>query len=216
LTVGQNASLTTIDADGQPQESLFVVRGLFGGGVLVYGEGTIFMPLAKAQAFTLTGDRASAVMLLHNRDDADTVAAALAAPELQTLTWREMNARASGVRCRQLARGCWRAAGESPATVGQPASVPIEPLAVTLPGRVARIAAPPSTIGGDVGYAVWIDLDEQLATLRWGDERRGHYRRVREEPELSFNTYSPVASDRAVCVAGLHAPKYPGSGTWRR
>ncbi len=51
------------------------------------------MPLAKAQSFTLVGDRASAVMmLLHDEDDAEQVAAALAAPGLQTLTWRELNA----------------------------------------------------------------------------------------------------------------------------
>ncbi|HHY54867.1 MAG TPA: HlyD family efflux transporter periplasmic adaptor subunit [Chloroflexi bacterium] len=53
-------------------------------------------------------------------------------------------------------------------SVGQPARVLIEPLAVTLPGRVARIAPQPSTIGGDVVYTVWIDLDEQPPALRWG------------------------------------------------
>lgn len=53
-------------------------------------------------------------------------------------------------------------------TVGQPASVLIEPLAVTLPGRVVRIAPQSSTIGGDVVYTVWIDLDEQPLELRWG------------------------------------------------
>ena len=53
-------------------------------------------------------------------------------------------------------------------TVGQPASVLIEPLAVTLPGRVARIAPQSTTIGGDVVYTVWIDLDEQPPELRWG------------------------------------------------
>jgi HlyD family secretion protein len=52
--------------------------------------------------------------------------------------------------------------------IGQPASVLIEPLAVTLPGRVARIAPQSSTIGGDVVYTVWIDLDEQPPELRWG------------------------------------------------
>jgi HlyD family secretion protein len=52
--------------------------------------------------------------------------------------------------------------------IGQPVSVLIEPLAVTLPGRVARIAPQPSTIGGDVVYTVWIDLDEQPPELRWG------------------------------------------------
>ena len=93
LNVGQNVNLTVIDADGQPQEALFVIRGLFDSGVLVYDESTVFMPLAKAQSLTLTGDRASAIMLLlHNEEDAETVAAALAAPGLQTLTWHDLNA----------------------------------------------------------------------------------------------------------------------------
>jgi len=93
LQLGATVSLATIDANGQPQEALFVIRGLFDSGVLVYDEGTLFMPLEKAQAYTLTGDRASAVMmLLHDQERADTVAAALAAPGLQTLTWRELNA----------------------------------------------------------------------------------------------------------------------------
>lgn len=93
LQLGATVSLATIDANGQPQEALFVIRGLFDSGVLVYDEGTLFMPLEKAQAYTLTGDRASAVMmLLHDQETADTVAAALAAPGLQTLTWRELNA----------------------------------------------------------------------------------------------------------------------------
>lgn len=93
LQLGATVSLVTIDANGQPQEALFVIRGLFDSGVLVYDEGTLFMPLEKAQAYTLTGDRASAVMLLlHDQERASTVAAALAAPGLQTLTWRDLNA----------------------------------------------------------------------------------------------------------------------------
>lgn len=93
LPLGATVSLVTIDANGQPQEALFVIRGLFDSGVLVYDEGAIFMPLAKAQAYTLVGDRASAVMLLlHDKEGAGRVAAALAAPGLQTLTWRQLNA----------------------------------------------------------------------------------------------------------------------------
>jgi len=93
LPLGATVSLVTIDANGQPQEALFVIRGLFDSGVLVYDEGAIFMPLAKAQAYTLVGDRASAVMLLlHDKESAGQVAAALAAPGLQTLTWRQLNA----------------------------------------------------------------------------------------------------------------------------
>lgn len=93
LKVGDTIRLTTVNANGEPEEGLFVIRGLFASGVLIYDEGTAFMPLAKAQAFALTGNRASVVMIeLHRQDDADAVAAALAQPGLQTLTWRDLNA----------------------------------------------------------------------------------------------------------------------------
>ncbi len=92
LKLGENVSLTTINADGVPEEGIFAIRGIFDSGVLVYDEATIFMPLAKAQSFALTGDRASTIiMLLHDENDADQVAAAVAAPGLQALTWRELN-----------------------------------------------------------------------------------------------------------------------------
>ncbi len=93
LQVGDTIRLTTINANGEPDEAAFVIRGLFSSGVLVYDEATIFMPLARAQSFVLSGDRASTVMVqLHRQDDADAVAAALAQPGLQVLTWRDLNA----------------------------------------------------------------------------------------------------------------------------
>jgi ABC-type lipoprotein release transport system permease subunit len=92
LGVGSNASLAVIDADGQPQEQIYTVRGLFSSGAVSYDDSAVFLPLAKAQAVTNTGDRASAVtILLHDQEDAAAVAAALAAPGLQALTWRELN-----------------------------------------------------------------------------------------------------------------------------
>ncbi len=92
LQVGSNASLTVIDADGQPQEQIYTVRGLFSSGAVSYDESAVFLPLAKAQAVTNTGDRVSAVtILLHDAEDAEAVAAALAAPNVQALTWRELN-----------------------------------------------------------------------------------------------------------------------------
>lgn len=52
--------------------------------------------------------------------------------------------------------------------VGQSATILIEPLATTLTGRVVRVAPQSTTIGGDVVYTVWIELDAQPAELRWG------------------------------------------------
>ncbi len=93
LKVGDMVHLVTINANGEPVEAPFVIRGLFSSGVLVYDESVLFMPLARAQSFALTGNRASTVMIeLHHREDAGKVAAALAQPGLQTLTWRDLNA----------------------------------------------------------------------------------------------------------------------------
>ncbi len=93
LKVGDAVHLVTINANGEPVEAPFVIRGLFSSGVLVYDESVLFMPLARAQSFALTGNRASTVMIeLHHRKDADKVASALAQPGLQALTWRDLNA----------------------------------------------------------------------------------------------------------------------------
>jgi ABC-type lipoprotein release transport system permease subunit len=92
LSAGDRVSLTLVDANGQPTEAIFAVRGLFSSGVTVYDESAVFLPLDKAQAFTVTGDRASTVMILLNRqEDAGLVAAALQTPGHDVLTWEELN-----------------------------------------------------------------------------------------------------------------------------
>lgn len=92
IGVGQNVSLTVVDADGQASEATFVVTGLFASGVPGYDQNSAFMPLDKAQAFTGVGDRASAVVvLLHRQEDADRVAAALAGPDKAIKTWQQMH-----------------------------------------------------------------------------------------------------------------------------
>ncbi len=91
--VDQKVSLTVVNADGAPEEGIFTIRGLFNTGIPSYDDSALFMPLSKAQAFTRTGGRASAIMmLLHQQDDADSVGAALASPTIKALTWRDLNA----------------------------------------------------------------------------------------------------------------------------
>lgn len=93
MGVGSKVNLAVVDADGNADEGIFEIRGLFSTGIFAYDDGTIFMPLSKAQAFTRTGGRASAVvMLLHDQDDAFDVAAAFESPGLASLDWRELNA----------------------------------------------------------------------------------------------------------------------------
>jgi ABC-type lipoprotein release transport system permease subunit len=92
IVLGQDVHLAVINADGQPDDAIFTVRGLFSTGISSYDQSTLFMPLAKAQAFTVTPGRASAItILLHRQEDAERVAASLAGPGAVALTWRDLN-----------------------------------------------------------------------------------------------------------------------------
>jgi len=92
LTAGDDVSLLINTSGEQPDEAIFTIRGLYDTGIPAFDEATIFLPLAKAQAFTQVGERASAVVaLLHDQEDADAVASALSAPGLDVLTWRDLN-----------------------------------------------------------------------------------------------------------------------------
>ena len=92
LQAGSNVSLSMINASGQPDEAIFAVRGLFSTDVASYDDNSVFMPLARAQAFADTGDRASAVIiLLHDEQTAGRVAAALEEPGVKAVTSDEMN-----------------------------------------------------------------------------------------------------------------------------
>lgn len=92
IGVNQRVSLVVGQSEGLPEEAIFTVRGVFATGVPGYDETTVLMPLSQAQAFTGSGDRATAIIItLHREEDADAVAAALSSPGLKTLTWEEMN-----------------------------------------------------------------------------------------------------------------------------
>jgi ABC-type lipoprotein release transport system permease subunit len=90
--VGHRVNLALVNADGAADEATFTIRGLFSTGVASYDESAVFMLLSKAQAFTRTGERASAiVVLLHRQEDTEKVAAAIQSPGVATLTWRDSN-----------------------------------------------------------------------------------------------------------------------------
>ena len=92
LGEGDTVSAAIINSDGQPDEAQFTIRGVYETGVFSYDDSALLMPLAKAQAFANTGGRASAVtMWLTDEEAAEAVAAALARPEVETLTWRTLN-----------------------------------------------------------------------------------------------------------------------------
>ncbi len=92
LGVGDAVNLSVINADGQPDDAIFTIRGLFDSGVPTYDESTVLMPLARAQALTNTPRHASAVILLLQRqEDAPTIAAQLRQAGYHALTWRDLN-----------------------------------------------------------------------------------------------------------------------------
>jgi ABC-type lipoprotein release transport system permease subunit len=92
VAVGDRVSLTIVNADGQPDEVQFTLRGFFATGILSYDESAALLPLARAQSFMATPGRASAiVLLLHDQNEAANVAAQLRTPEVNVLTWRELN-----------------------------------------------------------------------------------------------------------------------------
>lgn len=92
IGVGQKVNLAIVNADGRPDEGIFEIRGLYATGIPSYDESTAFLPLSKAQAFTGANRYASAVViLLHDQNDAERVAAALRGPGVTALTWSELN-----------------------------------------------------------------------------------------------------------------------------
>jgi ABC-type lipoprotein release transport system permease subunit len=92
IGVGQRVSLVVGQSEGQPVEGIFSVRGLFATGIPGYDEATVIMPLSQAQAFTGSGERASAiVIMLHQQEDAEAVASSLSGSGLVSLTWEEMH-----------------------------------------------------------------------------------------------------------------------------
>ncbi len=92
LAVGDGISLLIDTSDDQPDEAVFEIRGLYDSGIPGFDDVTVFLPLAKAQAFTRVGDRASAVIaVLDDQEGVDAVATALRAPGFDVLTWRDLN-----------------------------------------------------------------------------------------------------------------------------
>ncbi|HEY5901432.1 MAG TPA: ABC transporter permease [Anaerolineales bacterium] len=92
LRPGDSFSLLVNTSNGTVDEQPVTVRGIYTTSTNGYDEGTVFMPLAKAQSFTGAGDHASIIfVILKDRDQAEAVAAAIQSPGYQVLTWRKMN-----------------------------------------------------------------------------------------------------------------------------
>jgi ABC-type lipoprotein release transport system permease subunit len=92
LKIGDKVNLLVTTSNGDVNEQLFTVRGIFTTRTPGYDESTIFMPLAKAQTITATENHASTIfVLLQNSEDAEAVAQAIQSNKYKVLTWREQN-----------------------------------------------------------------------------------------------------------------------------
>jgi len=92
LAVGDQVNLLINTSDGNVDEQSFTIRGVFSTNTYVYDESTVFMPLAKAQAFARAENHASLIfIMLQNQEQAEPVAAALASSNYQIKTWQQMN-----------------------------------------------------------------------------------------------------------------------------
>ncbi|MDO9302021.1 MAG: ABC transporter permease, partial [Anaerolineales bacterium] len=92
LQVGDKVSLLVNKSEGDVDEQLFFVRGIFTTNTTGYDENTVFMPLEKAQNFTGAGDHATMIfIMLQDQEQAEAVAAAIQSSNLKTVTWQTMN-----------------------------------------------------------------------------------------------------------------------------
>ncbi len=92
LKVGDAVNLLVTTSNGDVDEQLFTIRGVFSTRTPGFDESTLLMPLSKAQAITATENHASTIfVLLQDSEQAEPVAQALQSANLKILTWREQN-----------------------------------------------------------------------------------------------------------------------------
>ncbi|MBI1855055.1 MAG: ABC transporter permease [Chloroflexi bacterium] len=91
IQVGEKVNLLVNTSNGNVDEQLFTVKGIYSTNTTTYDENTVFMPLAKAQTITGTENHASTIfILLKDQAQAEAVATALQSPDYQVLTWQKM------------------------------------------------------------------------------------------------------------------------------
>jgi ABC-type lipoprotein release transport system permease subunit len=92
LDVGDQMNLSVNTSNGDVDEQLFIVRGIYSTQTNGFDSVTVFLPLAKAQAITKTENHASTIfVLLKDKAQTGAVAAALQSSNYQVLTWSKMN-----------------------------------------------------------------------------------------------------------------------------
>jgi len=92
LKAGDKISVSVNTSNGDIQEQTFTIRGVYTTDTYGFDNSTVFLPLAKAQAITQTENHASTiVVLLKDTSFTDQVIKAIHAPNLNVLTWKDLN-----------------------------------------------------------------------------------------------------------------------------
>ena len=92
LNAGDQVDLSVNTSNGNVDEQKFTVRGIYSTGTYGFDNGTIFLPIAKAQAITQTENHASTIfVLLKDTASTNAVVQALQGAKLKVMTWQDLN-----------------------------------------------------------------------------------------------------------------------------
>lgn len=92
LKAGDQINLSVNTSNGDVDQQIFTIRGVYSTHTPGYDQSMVFLPLAKAQAITRAQNHASTIfVLLKDREQTDAVAAALQAGTYEVKTWQQMN-----------------------------------------------------------------------------------------------------------------------------
>lgn len=92
LKAGDSTILMVNTSNGSVDQQSFTVRGVYTTHTPGYDEAVVFLPLAKAQAITQAGSRASTIfILLKDRSQTPAVASALKGDAFQIKTFEDLN-----------------------------------------------------------------------------------------------------------------------------
>jgi ABC-type lipoprotein release transport system permease subunit len=92
LNVGEQISLLVNTSNGDVDVQPFILRGIYSTRTPGYDEFNVFLPIAKAQAFTRAENHASSIfILLNDRDQTQAFVSSLQATNYQTKTWMDAN-----------------------------------------------------------------------------------------------------------------------------
>jgi ABC-type lipoprotein release transport system permease subunit len=92
LKTGDTVNLMVNTSNGDVDQQMFTIRGVFTTRTPAFDEYTVLIPIAKAQALTKAEGHASLIfVLLKDANQTEMVSKALQTEQMQVVTYREMN-----------------------------------------------------------------------------------------------------------------------------